>query len=131
MYTTEGGCIDTESLTSQEGQPVEFNIALEHSNAGESCHNQLIQMITFRKVNSPVSIMIECSNSSCQPMNHPRLSVSRGSTESMFNINITLNNLTLDDTGNYTAIADIRKPSNNMRVCIYKNFTLVVDKSKG
>ena len=58
-------------------------------------------------------------------MNLTGVNVSR--TPNEFDITITLNNLTEADSGDYVAIADIRRPTNNMRVCIYKNFTLEVN----
>lgn len=116
------GCPEIESLPSQqEGQTVEFNIALTHDvGPSKNCFNQSIQMVTFRKADS-LDSLVECTNTSCQV--DQRVNITRMNT---FDIIITMSNLTLADSGNYVTIADIRRPTNSMRVCIYKNFSLTV-----
>ena len=123
MNLPQQGCSGIESLTSEVGQSVEFNIALTHEGSPENCNNQDIQGIEFRKAGSS-DILAKCSNTSCTPS---ELNYSR--TGNNFDITVTLSNLTLADNGSYAAVADIRRPSNMMRVCIYKNFSLNV-KSK-
>ena len=126
------GCSDTELLTATIGESVDFNIVLVHGSKNESCNNQFINMISFFKISVPSSMMTltNCSNSNCAPNNSlsGRLNVSR--TQNEFDINVTLNNLTAADSGSYSAVADIRRPPNSMRVCMYKNFTLTVSESK-
>ena len=126
------GCSGLEMLNATIGESVDFNIVLVHGGESESCNNQFIQMILLFKNDSPSRITLtDCRpNSACSHnvslMN--RLKVSR--TPNEFNINVTLNNLTVADSGNYSAVADIRRPPNSMRVCMYKHFTLNVLESK-
>ena len=123
MNIPQKGCSERESLTTQEGQQVMFNIALTHQGPEENCHNQTIQSIEFRRDDGSSNFTIMCFSGSCNPEQSPRLNVLR---TSKFNITITLSGLMQNDSGRYTALADIRRPSNNMRVCIYKNFSLNV-----
>ena len=44
-----------------------------------------------------------------------------------FGITIVLDNLSSRDSGSYVAVADIRAPTNNMRIEIFKNFSLTVN----
>ena len=125
------GCSDTEMLNATIGESVNFNIVLVHDGESESCNNQFIQMISLFKNDGPSRITLtDCPNSACSHnvslMN--RLNVSR--TPNQFNIIVTLNNLTVADSGSYSAVADIRRPPNSMRMCMYKNFTLNVLESK-
>ena len=119
MNIPQRGCSGIESVTSVEGQSVEFNIALTHEGSPENCNDQDIQGIEFRKDDS-TNILAKCSNTSCTPseLNYSRI-------VNKFDITITLSNLT---SGTYTAVADIRRPSNMMVYYIYKNFSLIVRK---
>ena len=126
------GCSDTEQLTSTIGESVNFNIVLVHGGINESCNNQFIQMISLFKIGGPSSMttLTDCPASNCvhNVSLVERLNVSR--TPNEYNIIVTLSNLTEADNGSYSAIADVRRPPNSMRVCMYKNFTLTVSESK-
>ena len=128
VHKPQEGCNGTENLTANEGGSVVFNVALTNDGNTTNCFNQSIQMVTLRRADSTVSLM-ECSNISCSPENDPKVNASRG-TPNGFDINITLYNLEMADEGMYTVTADIRRPSNMMRVCIYKNFFLTVEEGK-
>ena len=119
------GCNGTEMLTANVGGQVVFNVALTNNGSAVNCFNQSIQMVTLQKAGSNTPLM-ECSNISCNSHGNTRVIESRG-TPNGFDINITLDNLETMDTGMYTVTADIRRPSNMMRVCIYKNFSLMVE----
>ena len=126
------GCSETEMLNATIGKSVAFNIVLVHDGENESCEDQFIQMISLFKTDGSSSrrTLTDCPSSACSHnvalMN--RLKVSR--TPNEFDITVTLKNLTVADSGNYSAVADVRSPPNRMRVCMYKNFTLNVLESK-
>ena len=127
----QNGCSGTELLNATIGESVDFNIVLVHDGENESCNNQFIQMISLFKIDGPSrTTLTDCPSSACSHnvalMN--RLKVSR--TPNEFDITVTLKNLTVADSGNYSAVADVRSPPNRMRVCMYKNFTLNVLESK-
>ena len=112
-----------EELSFTAGQSVEFNIALSHQGAIDNCFNQSIQRVSLFK--NEISI-VECSNTSCTTSLDPRVKVTR--SMGRFDIAIMLRDLSTNNSGTYIAYADIRRPSNLMRVCIVKNFSLnVVD----
>lgn len=116
------GCSGMKELSSTAGESVAFNVALTHQQAIDNCFNQGIQMVSFLKNGSP---FVMCSSITCE-IHDPRVNVVR--SVDRFNITIVLHNLTTSDSGAYVAIADIRRPSNNMRVDTFKNFSLnVVD----
>ena len=79
-------------------------------------------------MHSSKTLLVKCSNASCSSL-HPRLKVIR--SVGGFDITISLRNLNKSDSGNYIASADIRRPSNSMRVCISKNFSLRVIDTTG
>ena len=125
------GCSGTEMLNVTIGESVDFNIVLVHGNESERCNDQFIQMISLFKNDGPSRITLtDCPNSACSHnvslMN--RLNVWR--TQNEFDIIVTLKKLTAADNGSYSAVADIRRPPNSTRVCMYKNFTLNVLESK-
>ena len=125
------GCSETEELRAMIGESVDFNIVLVHGSRNESCNNQFIQMISLFKIDGPSRITLtDCPNSDClyNVSLMERLKISR--TQNEFDIIVTLNNLTAADSGSYSAVADIRRPPNSMRICMYKNFTLTVSESK-
>ena len=111
---------------------MDFNIVLVHGGKNESCNDQFKQLISLFKIDGPSSRMTltDCPNSDCSHNVSlmERLNVSR--TPNEYDIIVTLNNLTEADNGSYSAIADVRRPPNSMRVCMYKNFTLTVSESK-
>ena len=126
---TQVGCSGVEKLSAIAGQSVEFNIALSHLDTVDNCFNQSIVMVSVHKIGSAIPV-VECSNVSCSTSGNPRLSTTR-SALNKFNITISLNNLSPRDSGNYSASADIRRPSDSMRVFIFKNFSLSVVDSTG
>ena len=80
--------------------------------------------MSFHKDASKI-LLVVCSDANCSSLD-PRLKVIR--SVGGFDITISLHNLNKSDSGNYIASADIRRPSDTMRVCIFKNFSLnVVD----
>ena len=126
------GCSDTEKLNATIGESVDFNIVLVHGGRSESCINQSIQTISLFKIDGPSSriTLTDCPSSACS---HnvglmDRLKVSRTLNE--FDITVTLKSLTVADSGNYSAVANISRPPNSMRMYMYKNFTLTVSESK-
>ena len=124
MNTPQTGCSGTEKLSSTVGQSVEFNIALSLQGTIDNCFNQSIQALSLHKnVNGSEAVLVECSNISCN-FDNPRLKVTR--SVDRFSITVSLHNLDKNDSGNYIATADIRRPSNNMKVYIYKCFSLDV-----
>ena len=126
------GCSETEMLNATIGESVDFNIVLVHDGENESCEDQFIQMISLFKTDGSSSrrTLTDCPGSACSHNVDlmDRLNVSR--TLNKFDIIVTFKNLTAADSGNYSAVADIRTPPNRMRVCMYKNFTLNVLESK-
>lgn len=117
------GCSGVEKLSFTAGQSVEFNIALSHQGAIDNCFNQSIRRVSLFK--NEISI-VECSNTSCTTSLDPRVKVTR--SMGRFDIAIMLRDLSTSNSGTYVANADIRRPSNLMQVCIFKNFSLnVVD----
>ena len=118
-----------EKLSSTVGQLVEFNIALSHQGTVGNCFNQSIQTVSFHK-DASKTLLVECSNTSCSSLD-PRLKVIR--SVGGFDITISLRNLNKSDSGSYiaSASADIRRPSNSMRMCISKNFSLSVIDTTG
>ena len=126
------GCSGTEELRATIGESVDFNIVLVHGSRNESCNNQFIQMISLFKMDGTSSriTLTGCPNSDClhNVSLMERLKIQR--TPNQFDIIVTLNNLTAADSGSYSAVADVRRPPNRMRECMYKNFTLTVSESK-
>ena len=127
MNIPQVGCSGVEKLSSTVGQLVEFNIALSHLGTVDNCFNQSIQTVSFHK-DASKTLLVECSNAGCSSLD-PRLKVIR--SVGGFDITISLRNLNKSDSGNYFASADIRRPSNSMRVCISKNFSLSVIDTTG
>ena len=124
MNTPQTGCSETEKLSSTMGQSVEFNIALSLQGTIDNCFNQSIQALSLRKnVNGSEAVLVECSNISCN-FDNPRPKETRSMDR--FSIAVSLHNLDKNDSGNYIATAEIRRPSNksNMRANIYKCFSL-------
>ena len=125
ISTPQMGCSGIEELSSTVGQSVDFNIALSHQSTVDNCFNQSIQAISLQK-NGSEALLVECSDTTCTNFDDQRLKVTR--SVDTFSITVTVYNLDKSDIGNYIATADIRRPSNNMRVYIFKNFSLdVVD----
>ena len=79
-------------------------------------------MVSFRK-DASKTLLVVCSDAGCNSLDL-RLKVIR--SVGGFDITISLHNLDKSDSGNYIASADIRRPSNNMRLLIFKNFSLSV-----
>ena len=120
--TPQKGCSEAEILTATtQDSSVTFDISVVHRNEQNYCFAQRIQALTFRK--SSPELMIQCNSESCESaprFNHSRLSMAA------FDFILTLNVPNVSDSGLYILTADIRDPSNNMRVCISKNFSLTV-----
>ena len=118
ISTPQMGCSGIEKLSSTVGQSVDFNIALSHQSTVDNCFNQSIQAISLQK-NGSEALLVECSDTTCNNFDNQRLKVT--SSVDTFSITVTLRNLDKSDIGNYIATADIRRPSNNMRVHIFKH----------
>lgn len=122
------GCSREEKLSTEVGESVAFNIALTHQRTtNNNCFNQFIQMVTFFKsenANGALTELAACSNTICVTRDS-RINVTRSVDE--FGITIVLDNLSSRDSGSYVAVADIRAPTNNMRIEIFKNFSLTVN----
>ena len=108
MKTPQTGCSGTEKLSSTVGQSIEFNIALSLQGTVDNCFNQSILALSLRKnVSGSEAVLVECSNISCN-LDNPRLKVTR--SVDRFSITVSLHNLDKNDSGNYIATADIRRP---------------------
>ena len=99
-----------------------LKVIFSHGKLSQILGDPVQTTVSFCK-DASKTLLVECSNANCSSLD-PRLKVIR--SVGRFDITISLHNLNKSDSGNYIASADIRRPSNMMRVCIFKNFSLNV-----
>ena len=121
----QGGCLGSDMLNpSTEDQSVTFDVSVMHRNASLYCFTQVIRVVTLEKDGE---VLVRCSVEGCMPINGNGSRFNFSETMREFNTTmIMLEEPKVSDSGVYVAIADIRRPSDNVRMCIYKNFSLTV-----
>ena len=116
------GCSDVEVINEIEGGTITFDVSVVNDPISGSCYNQSIESVAIRRMGSDDNDVL-CRSSECTNMTS-RFHYSRAEEDGSFVINITLSDVQSGDSGSYTAVAALREPSQNMRVCIHKNFTV-------
>ena len=119
---SQEGCSDVEVINETAGGTITFDVSVVNDPISGSCYNQSIDSVAIRRMGSDDNDVL-CSDSECTNMTS-RFHYSRAEENGSFIINITLSDVRVSDSGNYTAVATLREPSQNGRVYIHKNFTV-------
>ena len=121
VFTT---CGNTQQMCREEvnfvvGRSIHFDTRLSYLDAGRSNMRQATHRLFLRKGDSRENYAV-CTNSTNRCI-ADRLNISNGNH--LFDVNITLNNATPEDAGNYTAVVEVKEYVSGSTTEITKTFT--------